>query len=126
MKTPLSKTKVLSDIKKLTGLLTDEHNDKLSFIIDMIVAEVKDFVNYNDAEELPQRLEPILTAIVWEFLKYESMSIGQLEKSRVKSIQRGDTKIDYALGAVLATASRFGHLSSQIGILRRYKKVTMR
>lgn len=122
----IDKQQMLTSLKLILGIAEDTFDDKLRFVIESICEEVRNFCNYADNQLLPKRLEITIISMAKEYLKYDSMGIASVEQSNIKSIQRGDTKIDYELGSMIQTAKNYGYLGSQIALLTRFKRITMR
>ena len=83
---------ILSNIKMLAGIKTDEYDSILKIVVSGAVEEAKAFIN---RPELPKELEFVLSNMCIEYLKTGSYGIREFETTDIKSIQRGDTNISY-------------------------------
>lgn len=127
MKQKLNRDNVLSGVKLLTGLKSNDYDEKLLYIIDLIIDKIKDYINYTDGMELPARLEKITAAIVVNALIFNDFGIEEIKKEiQEKAITRGDTKIEFSVPAALPPLSETESMKPYLRTLNRYKRVQMR
>lgn len=121
----LSKNQILKNIKLIQNIKGDENDDKLSYIIDLIVDEIAIYINHKNIEKLPKRLEIIASDIVVKYLKTNNLGIENIEVADTKSIKRGDTTIEFNLSNILTTMRGLGYIEQELKLLNHFKKVKM-
>lgn len=127
MKQKLSRDNVLSGVKLLTGLKSSDYDEKLLYLIDLIIDKIKDYINYTDSMELPARLEKTTAAIVVNALMFNDFGISDIKKEiQEKAIARGDTKIEFNVPSALPPLSETESMKPYLRTLNHYKRVQMR
>lgn len=91
---------MLDNIKLLLGLETDEHDKKINYYISKISQKV---LNHCNIKELPMELEGFVEDKVYAIMKASgdiTTGGGSTENNgEIKSVTRGDTKIEYNVGS---------------------------
>jgi hypothetical protein len=85
---------MLENIKNILGI-TDDCKDKI--IIQYIKKFTQKVFNYCHIKELPKELEGFIEDKVITIMQYKLQNINISQEKEVKSIQRGDTKIEYSI-----------------------------
>ena len=111
---------MLENIKLLLNITDDEHDNIILLYLDKISAIVLDYCNIN---ELSRGLESFIEDKVVSIVK-PTITGGVQNAGEIKSISRGDTKIEYNVGEAVQTSSNGVNLTdSDKKILNTYRKV---
>ena len=70
----INKDEILRKIKLLLNIKTDTNDDKLKYLVDLIVDEVGIYTNISNSK-LPSRLENIIVDICTKYLKVNNFGI---------------------------------------------------
>ena len=108
---------MLENIKLLLNITDNKHDNIILLYIDKVEAMI---LNYCNVNELSRGLESFIEDKVVSIMR---TTVGQ-NTSEVKSISRGDTKIEYNVGEAIQTSSNSVNLTdSDKKILNVYRKV---
>ena len=111
---------MLENIKLLLNITDNKHDNMILLYISKIEAIVIDYCNIN---ELCLGLQSFIEDKVVSIMK-PIVSGGTQNTGEIKSISRGDTKIEYNVGEAIQTSSNGVSLSdSDKIILNTYRKV---
>lgn len=89
---------MLENLKMVLGIGDTSQDGVLSFILETIQVEVK---NYCNIDEIPAALENIIVRMAADL--YRSEGYGQAQKPQTaQSVSRGDVTINYGSGAATA------------------------
>ena len=111
---------MLENIKLLLNIADDKHDNIISLYLDKISDIVLDYCNVN---ELSRGLESFIEDKVVSIMK-PTITGGTQNTGEIKSISRGDTKIEYNVGEAVQTSSNGVNLTdSDRKILNTYRKV---
>ena len=111
---------MLENIKLLLNITDEKHDDMILLYISKIEAIVIDYCNIN---ELCLGLQSFIEDKVVSIMK-PIVSGGTQNTGEIKSISRGDTKIEYNVGEAIQTSSNGVNLTdSDKKILNTYRKV---
>ena len=111
---------MLENIKLLLNITDDKHDNIILLYISKVEAMVLDYCNVN---ELCPGLESFIEDKVISIMK-PIVSGGAQNTGEIKSISRGDTKIEYNVGEAVQTSSNGVNLTdSDKKILNTYRKV---
>ena len=111
---------MLENIKLILNITDDKHDNMILLYLDKISAIVLDYCNVN---ELSRGLESFIEDKVVSIMK-PIVSGGTQNAGEIKSISRGDTKIEYNVGEAIQTSSNGVNLTdSDKKILNTYRKV---
>ena len=105
---------MLENIKLLLNITDDKHDNIILLYISKVEAMVVDYCNVN---ELSMGLESFIEDKVVSIMK--STVVG----SEVKSISRGDTRIEYNVSEATQTSNGVNLTDSDKKILNTYRKV---
>ena len=122
----INKDEILRKIKLLLNIKTDNNDDKLKYLIDLITDEVSIYINYKDSDKLPARLENIIVDICTKYLKVNNFGIETIDTADTKSIKRGDTTIEFNTSNILTTMKSVGYIEQEIRLLNNFRRVKMR
>lgn len=122
----INKDEILRKIKLLLNIKTDNNDDKLKYLVDLITDEVSIYINYKDSDKLPARLENIIVDICIKYLKVNNFGIEDIAVSDTKSIRRGDTTIEFNTSNILSTMKSVGYIEQEIRLLNNFRRVKMR
>jgi|GEM_PF-1202976 DNA packaging protein, QLRG family len=122
----INKDEILRKIKLLLNIKTDNNDDKLKYLIDLITDEVSIYINYKDSDKLPARLENIIVDICTKYLKVNNFGIETIDTADTKSIKRGDTTIEFNTSNILSTMKSVGYIEQEIRLLNNFRRVKMR
>ena len=110
---------MLENIKLLLNITDDKHDNMILLYLDKISAIVIDYCNVN---ELSRGLESFIEDKVVSIVK-PTITGGTQNTGEIKSISRGDTKIEYNVGEAIQTSSNgVGLTDSDKKILNIYRK----
>ncbi len=121
----INKDEILRKIKLLLNIKTDNNDDKLKYLIDLIIDEVGIYTNISNSK-LPSRLENIIVDICIKYLKVNNFGIEDIVVSDTKSIKRGDTTIEFNTSNILSTMKSVGYIEQEIRLLNNFRRVKMR
>ena len=111
---------MLENIKLLLNITDDKHDNMILLYLAKIEAMVIDYCNIN---ELSLGLESFIEDKVVSIMK-PAITGGTQNTGEIKSISRGDTKIEYNVGEAVQTSSNGVNLTdSDKKILNTYRKV---
>ena len=107
---------MLENIKLLLNITDNKHDNIILLYIDKVEAMI---LNYCNVNELSRGLESFIEDKVVSIMR---TTVGQ-NTSEVKSISRGDTKIEYNVGEAIQSSSNGVNLTdSDKRILNTYRK----
>ena len=111
---------MLENIKLILNITDDKHDNMILLYLAKIEAIVIDYCNIN---ELSLGLESFIEDKVVSIMK--PLATGGTQNTvEIKSISRGDTKIEYNVGEAVQTSSNGVNLTdSDKKILNTYRKV---
>jgi len=121
----INKDEILRKIKLLLNIKTDTNDDKLKYLVDLIVDEVGIYTNISNSK-LPSRLENIIVDICTKYLKVNNFGIETIDTADTKSIKRGDTTIEFNTSNILTTMKSVGYIEQEIRLLNNFRRVKMR
>ena len=111
---------MLENIKLLLNITDDKHDDIILLYLDKISTIVLDYCNVN---KLSKGLESFVEDKVVSIMK-PLVTGGTQNTGEIKSISRGDTKIEYNVGEAIQTSSNSISLTdNDKKILNTYRKV---
>ena len=111
---------MLENIKLLLNITDDKHDNMILLYISKVEAMVLDYCNVN---ELCLGLQSFIEDKVISIMK-PIVTGGTQNTGEIKSISRGDTKIEYNVGEAVQTSSNGVNLTdSDKKILNTYRKV---
>lgn len=123
----LRKDEVLRGVKLLSGLKSTGNDEKLMYLIELIIDQVKSYINYSEKMQLPAALEKTIAAIASHVLTMNDFGIAELKKDiQEKAITRGDTKIEFNVASALPSIAEVEGLGPYLRVLKRYKRTQMR
>lgn len=121
----INKDEILRKIKLLLNIKTDNNDDKLKYLVDLIIDEVGIYTNIS-SNKLPARLENIIVDICTKYLKVNNFGIETIDTADTKSIKRGDTTIEFNMSNILSTMKSVGYIEQEIRLLNNFRRVKMR
>ena len=121
----INKDEILRKIKLLLNIKSDINDDKLKYLIDLIVDEISIYTNISNSK-LPARLENIIVDICIKYLKVNNFGIETINTADTKSIKRGDTTIEFNTSNILSTMKSVGYIEQEIRLLNNFRRVKMR
>jgi hypothetical protein len=111
---------MLENIKLLLNITDDKHDNMILLYLSKVEAMVLDYCNAN---ELCLGLQSFIEDKVVSIMK-PVVTGGTQNTGEIKSISRGDTKIEYNVGEAVQTSSNGVNLTdSDRKILNAYRKV---
>ena len=111
---------MLENIKLLLNITDNKHDNVILLYLDKVEAMVRDYCNVNG---LCLGLQSFIEDKVVSIMK-PLVTGGTQNTSEIKSISRGDTKIEYNVGEAVQTSSNGANLTdSDKKILNTYRKV---
>ena len=111
---------MLENIKLLLNITDDKHDNMILLYISKVATMVVDYCNVN---ELCKGLESFIEDKVVSIMK-PTITGGTQNTGEIKSITRGDTKIEYNVGEAIQTSSNGVSLTdSDKKMLNTYRKV---
>lgn len=122
----INKDEILRKIKLLLNIKTDNNDNKLKYLVDLITDEVSIYINYKDSDKLPARLENIIVDICTKYLKVNNFGIETIDTADTKRIKRGDTTIEFNTSNILTTMKSVGYIEQEIRLLNNFRRVKMR
>lgn len=121
----INKDEILRKIKLLLNIKSDINDDKLKYLIDLIIDEVGIYTNIS-SNKLPARLENIIVDICTKYLQVNNFGIETIDTADTKSIKRGDTTIEFNTSNILSTMKSVGYIEQEIRLLNNFRRVKMR
>ena len=121
----INKDEILRKIKLLLNIKSDINDDKLKYLIDLIIDEISIYTNISN-NKLPSRLENIIVDICTKYLKLNNFGIETIDTADTKSIKRGDTTIEFNTSNILTTMKSVGYIEQEIRLLNNFRRVKMR
>ena len=109
---------MLENIKLLLNITDDKHDNMILLYLDKISIIVLDYCNVN---ELSLGLESFIEDKVVSIVK-PIVTGGTQNTGEIKSISRGDTKIEYNVGEAIQTSNGVNLTDSDKKILNIYRK----
>ena len=110
---------MLENIKLILNITDNKHDNMILLYLSKIEAIVIDYCNIN---ELCLGLQSFIEDKVVSIMK-PIVSGGTQNTGEIKSISRGDTKIEYNVGEAVQTSSGVNLNDSDKKILNTYRKV---
>ena len=111
---------MLENIKLILNITDDKHDNMILLYLSKVEAMVLDYCNVN---ELCLGLQSFVEDKVLSIMK-PTITGGTQNTGEIKSISRGDTKIEYNVGEASQTSSNGVNLTdSDKKILNTYRKV---
>lgn len=110
---------MLENIKLMLNISDYEHDNIILLYLSKVETMVIEYCNIN---ELTEGLESFIEDKVVSIMK-TTVTIGAQNTSEIKSISRGDTKIEYNVGeAVVSTSNGATLTSSDKEFLKQYRR----
>lgn len=111
---------MLENIKLILNITDDKHDNMILLYLAKIEAIVIDYCNINELSNgLTSFIEDKVVSIMKPIVTGGTQNTGE-----IKSISRGDTKIEYNVGEAVQTSSNSVNLTdSDKKILNTYRKV---
>lgn len=118
---------VLKNIKIMLDLDLEktDFDEKLGFLINLILDEICIFTLHKNKATLSKQLETTASDICVKYLKVNNLGIAAIQNNGAKSIKRGDTTIDFGTSNILQTMQGAGYIDAEIRLLRHFKKTRM-
>ena len=111
---------MLENIKLILNITDDKHDNMILLYLEKISAIVLDYCNVNG---LSKGLESFIEDKVVSIMK-PAITGGTQNTGEIKSISRGDTKIEYNVGEAVQASSNSANLTdADRKILNTYRKV---
>ena len=111
---------MIKNIKLILGITDKKHDNIIYLYISKLEAVILDYCNI---EELSPALESFIEDKIVSIIK-PLVTGGTQNTGEIKSISRGDTKIEYNVGEAVQTSSNGVNLTdSDKKILNTYRKV---
>ena len=109
---------MLENIKLMLNINDEEHDTMILLYISKVSTMVVEYCNIN---ELSQGLESFIEDKVVSIVK-PIITGGTQNTGEIKSISRGDTKIEYNVGDVVSTSNGATLTSSDKEFLKQYRR----
>lgn len=109
---------MLENIKLILNITDDKHDDLILLYLAKVETMVVDYCNVN---KLTEGLESFIEDKVVSIMKL-LVTGGTQNTSEIKSISRGDTKIEYNVGDVVETSSSATLTSTDKEFLKQYRR----
>lgn len=109
---------MLENIKLMLNINDEEHDTMILLYISKVSTIVVEYCNIN---ELSQGLESFIEDKVVSIVK-PIITGGTQNTGEIKSISRGDTKIEYNVGDVVETSNGATLTSSDKEFLKQYRR----
>ena len=109
---------MLENIKLMLNITDDEHDNIILLYLAKVETMVVEYCNIN---ELSQGLESFIEDKVVSIVK-PIITGGTQNTGEIKSISRGDTKIEYNVGDVVETSNGAILTSSDKEFLKQYRR----
>ena len=110
---------MFENIKLMLDITDNKHDGKILLYLDKISTAVLDYCN---VKELNRGLESFVEDKVVSIMK-PLVTGGTQNTGEIKSISRGDTKIEYNVGEAVQTLNGVNLTDSDKKILNTYRKV---
>lgn len=113
--------RIISKLKILLGKDALENESAISLVLDILIQRIKNFCNRDD---IPADLELVIVEMLSEYNK--ALSSGDQDNQNtgeVKAITRGNTKIEYNVGANTKITSIDDLITKYKKHLVRFKKL---
>ena len=109
---------MLENIKLMLNINDEEHDTMIMLYISKVSTMVVEYCNINDLTEgLKSFIEDKVVSIVKPIMTDGTQNTGE-----IKSISRGDTKIEYNVGDVVETSSSATLTSTDKEFLKQYRR----
>ena len=109
---------MLENIKLILNITDDKHDNLILLYLAKVETMVVDYCNVNELTEgLESFIEDKVVSIVKPIITGGTQNAGE-----IKSISRGDTKIEYNVGDVVETSSSATLTSSDKEFLKQYRR----
>ena len=110
---------MLENIKLMLNITDDEHDNMIMLYLSKVSTMVVEYCNINDLTEgLKSFIEDKVVSIVKPIITGGTQNTGE-----IKSISRGDTKIEYNVGdATVSTSNGATLTSSDKEFLKQYRR----
>lgn len=109
---------MLENIKLMLNINDEEHDTMIMLYISKVSTMVVEYCNINDLTEgLKSFIEDKVVSIVKPIITDGTQNTGE-----IKSISRGDTKIEYNVGDVVETSNGATLTSSDKEFLKQYRR----
>lgn len=110
---------MLENIKLMLNITDEEHDTMIMLYISKVSTMVVEYCNINDLTEgLKSFIEDKVVSIVKPIITGGTQNTGE-----IKSISRGDTKIEYNVGEAVVSATNGATLtSSDKEFLKQYRR----
>ena len=109
---------MLENIKLMLNINDEEHDTMILLYISKVSTMVVEYCNINDLTEgLKSFIEDKVVSIVKPIITGGTQNTGE-----IKSISRGDTKIEYNVGDVVETSNGATLTSSDKEFLKQYRR----
>ena len=109
---------MLENIKLILNITDDKHDNLILLYLAKVETMVVDYCNVN---KLTEGLESFIEDKVVSIMKL-LVTGGTQNTSEIKSISRGDTKIEYNVGDVVETSSSATLTSTDKEFLKQYRR----
>lgn len=109
---------MLENIKLILKLTDDEHDELITYYLSKVKVAV---IEYCNVSELTEGLEGFVEDKVVSIMK-PLVTGGTQNTGEIKSITRGDTKIEYNVGDVVEASNGASLTSSDKELLKQYRK----
>lgn len=109
---------MLENIKLMLNITDDEHDNMIMLYLSKVSTMVVEYCNVN---ELTGGLESFIEDKVVSIMK-PLVTGGTQNTSEIKSISRGDTKIEYNVSDVVETSNGATLTSSDKEFLKQYRR----
>ena len=109
---------MLENIKLMLNINDEEHDTMILLYISKVLTMVVEYCNIN---ELSQGLESFIEDKVVSIVK-PIITGGTQNTGEIKSISRGDTKIEYNVGDVVETSNGATLTSTDKEFLKQYRR----
>ena len=111
---------MLENIKLILNITDDKHDNMILLYLDKVSTMVIDYCN---VKELCKGLESFIEDKIVSIMK-PTITGGTQNTGEIKSISRGDTKIEYNVGEAVQTSLNGASLTdSDKKVLNTYRKV---
>ena len=109
---------MLENIKLMLNINDEEHDTMILLYISKVLTMVVEYCNINDLTEgLKSFIEDKVVSIVKPIITGGTQNTGE-----IKSISRGDTKIEYNVGDVVETSNGATLTSTDKEFLKQYRR----
>ena len=109
---------MLENIKLMLNITDDKHDNLILLYLAKVETMVVDYCNVNELTEgLESFIEDKVVSIVKPIITSGTQNTGE-----IKSISRGDTKIEYNVGDVVETSNGATLTSTDKEFLKQYRR----